>query len=66
MKLLKTSIFTAGIAAMSAVPAFAHAGPHEASMLANVMHWLSSPNHAALAVLGSVAVVALIAKLKRA
>ena len=69
MRLLKTSLITssitAAVAALSAVPAFAHAGPHEAPLLVNVLHWLTSPTHAALAVVGSAAVVALIIKLKR-
>lgn len=66
MKLLKTPVITAAIASLSAVPAFAHTGSHEAPMLANIMHWLTSPTHALLAVVGSAAIVALIVKLKRA
>jgi len=65
MKLLKTSIISATIASLSAMPAFAHAGSHEASLLANIMHWLTSPTHALLAVVGSVAIIALIVKMKR-
>ena len=65
MRLLKTSIITTTIAAVSAVPAFAHAGPHDASLFANTLHWLTSPTHALLTVVGSIAIVALIIKLKR-
>lgn len=65
MRLLKSSIITTAVAAVSAIPAFAHAGPHDASMMANIIHWLTSPSHAAFAVIGSLAVVALIVKLKR-
>ncbi|MCF6221896.1 MAG: hypothetical protein L3J65_12360 [Robiginitomaculum sp.] len=65
MKLFKASIITATTATLGAVPAFAHAGPHEASFLTTVLHWLTSPTHAALAVVGSVAIIALIVKLKR-
>ena len=65
MKLLKTSIISATIASLSAVPAFAHTGSHEASFLANLMHWLTSPTHALLAIVGSAAVVALAVKIKR-
>lgn len=66
MKLLKTSVISVVMASLSAVPAFAHTGPHEASFLVNLMHWLTSPTHALLAVVGSAAIVALIVKLKRA
>jgi len=69
MKFLKTSIIASGITvtitAVSAVPAFAHAGPHDASLFANTLHWLTSPTHALFAVVGSVVSVALIIKLKR-
>ncbi|PHQ66516.1 MAG: hypothetical protein COB92_07585 [Robiginitomaculum sp.] len=66
MKLLKISIISVAMASLSAVPAFAHTGSHEASFLVNLMHWLTSPTHALLAVVGSAAIVALIVKLKRA
>ncbi len=65
MKVLKSSIITAAVAAVSAVPAFAHAGPHEAPFLATALHWLTSPTHAALAIIGCAAVIALIIKFKR-
>ena len=65
MKLFKTSLITAAVTSLSAIPAFAHSGPHEAPFFTTVLHWLTSPTHAALAVIGSVAVIALIIKLKR-
>ena len=64
----KLSKFTALAAAASlaaAVPAYAHEGDHSAPLLANIMHWLSSPTHALFAVIGGVAVSALIIKLAR-
>ena len=57
MKLLKSSIITAALAAVSAVPAFAHVGPHEAPLLASVMHWITSPTHAGLAIIASLVVL---------
>jgi len=65
MRLLKTSVISVVMASLSAVPAFAHTGSHEASFLVNPMHWLTSPTHALLAVVGSAAIVALIVKLNR-
>lgn len=65
MRLLKSSSIIAALAATSAVPAFAHPGPHEAPLPANIVHWLTSPTHAALAIVGSAAVVLLARKLKR-
>lgn len=66
MKFLKMISISTVVAALSTVPAFAHAGPHEAPLLVTALHWLTSPTHAALAVIGSAALVALIVKLKRA
>jgi len=68
MRLLKSSLITAAViaaSAVSAVPAFAHAGPHEAPLLATILHWFTSPTHAGLVVVGSAAIVALIIKLNR-
>jgi hypothetical protein len=65
MKFLKTSIFTTIITSLAATSAFAHTGSHEAPLLANVVHWLTSPTHALLTVVGSAAIVTLIIKLKR-
>ena len=65
MKFLKTSVISVAMVSLSAAPAFANPGPHEASFLVNLMHWLTSPTHALLAVVGSAAIVALIVKLKR-
>ncbi len=65
MKFLKTSLIITAMSAASAIPAFAHAGSHEASFLATALHWLASPTHAALAVIGSVAIIALIIRFKR-
>lgn len=53
------------ILALSATPALAHEGEHNAFALANVMHWLSSPTHSLFAVIGGVAVAAIIFKLSR-
>ncbi len=65
MKIIKTTFIASAIASL-AVPAAAHTGSHEASLLANLMHWLTSPSHALLAVVGAAAIVAFIIKLKRA
>lgn len=40
--------------------AYAHDGDHTTTVAANVMHWLASPSHALFAVLGGLAVSALI------
>lgn len=48
-----------------ATPAFAHEGDHSATLLTNIAHWLSSPTHALFAVIGGVAVSALIIRAAR-
>ena len=54
-------------AALSLLPATAHAhdGEHAALFLANILHWLSSPSHSLFAVIGGVAIAALIIKAAR-
>ena len=65
MKLIKSTAITAALAAASAVPAFAHTGPHDAPLLATVLHWLTSPTHAGLSLATIVAAVIIVRKLKR-
>lgn len=43
-------------------PALAHNGEHTHGFVATAMHWLSSPTHSLFAVIGGVAVSALIYK----
>lgn len=43
-------------------PALAHDGDHSLGFVATAIHWLSSPTHALFAVLGGVAISALIFK----
>ena len=56
MKLTKTLGWTAAALALS-TPAFAD-GTHSHNMLANIIHWLTSPSHSLFAVLGGIACVA--------
>ena len=53
-----------GLTAVStaAIPALAHAhdGEHGSVILANIMHWLSSPSHSLFAVIGGVVVAGLL------
>lgn len=62
---MKSITFATALFALSATPAFAHDGDHSASFLANIMHWLSSPTHSLFAVIGGLAVAAVIIKLSR-
>jgi len=43
-------------------PALAHDGEHSHSFVATAIHWLSSPTHSLFAVLGGIAISALIYK----
>lgn len=61
---LKLSVASAASLAM-ATSAHAHDGDHSATLLANILHWLSSPTHALFAVVGGIAASVLIVKLAR-
>jgi len=63
MKLTKTLGWTAAALALSA-PAFAD-GTHSHNILANVIHWLSSPAHSLFAVIGGLAFAAVLFTLVR-
>lgn len=45
--------------------AHAHDGDHSAPLLANIIHWLSSPSHAFFAVVGGVVLSAVLIKIIR-
>jgi len=55
---------TAAAALMLSAPAFAH-GDHSHNIVANVIHWLSSPAHSLFAVIGGLAFVGLMAAMMR-
>ena len=61
---MKTSQLVLGTAAAMSVsaPALAHNGEHSFSFVATIMHWLSSPTHSLFAVIGGLAISALIFK----
>ena len=61
---MKTSQLILGTAAALSVstPALAHNGEHSFSFVASIMHWLSSPTHSLFAVIGGLAISALIFK----
>lgn len=61
---LKLGLATSASLAMT-TSAHAHEGDHSAMVLANILHWLTSPTHALFAVVGGVAASALIIKLAR-
>lgn len=48
-----------------ATPAQAHTGAHNADFVTQIVHWLSSPAHALFAVVGGIAVSALIVHFAR-
>lgn len=52
MKTAKISTLAVAALFASALPAAAHDGDHSVSIVANIMHWLSSPTHSLFAVLG--------------
>ena len=54
----------AGALALAA-PAYADTGAHHADIVTHAIHWLSSPSHALFAVLGGLAVSALIIRAVR-
>ncbi|MBL4853291.1 MAG: hypothetical protein JKY25_03540 [Robiginitomaculum sp.] len=64
MKLRKALSWSAAILATSAIPAAAHTGTHTEALMSTILHWLTSPTHALLAVVGGIAVIALAVKLK--
>jgi len=61
---MKTSKTTLGAMAALAVsaPAFAHEGDHSLGFVSTAIHWLSSPSHSLFAVIGGIAISALIYK----
>lgn len=61
---MKTSQLILGTAAAMAVstPALAHNGEHSFSFVATIMHWIASPTHSLFAVIGGIAISALIFK----
>lgn len=56
---MKTLLILGGVMTAISSPASAHTGDHSAPLVANIVHWISSPNHALFSVIG-VAVVALV------
>lgn len=52
------------LSTLAATPAFAHAGPHHFGFFGNLIHFLSQPNHALFAFVGSLAIIALSRKLR--
>ena len=65
MKTAKTTLLAATVFIASALPAAAHDGGHSVSMVANVMHWLSSPSHSLFAVLGGLVGAGLVTYITR-
>ncbi len=49
---MKTLLILGGTVAAISSPASAHTGDHSAPLLANIIHWLSSPTHALFSVIG--------------
>ncbi len=45
MKIIKPTLIGSALLLAIAAPASAHTGDHSAPVLANIMHWLSSPTH---------------------
>jgi len=64
MKLRKTLSWSAAILMASALPAAAHTGAHTEALMNTVIHWLTSPTHALLAIVGAVTIITLAVKLK--
>jgi len=61
--MIKTKITLAVMAALAAnTPALAHDGDHSSMVLANIMHWLSSPSHSLFAVIGGGIIAGIIIK----
>ena len=59
MKKITTTLSTLAIASLIAPAAFAHAGSHDSGFMANLVHWLTSPTHAMLAIIGGFTLLAL-------
>lgn len=55
---MKTLLILGSTLAATSSHASAHTGDHSAPLLANVIHWLSSPTHALFSVIG-VGIIAL-------
>ena len=64
MKIAKSLAAITAFTAIAA-PAVAHEGDHSATVVANIIHWLSNPTHSLFAVIGGVIVAGLIVKLSR-
>ncbi len=64
MKRLSTFTALTGLATLAATPAFAHAGPHNFGFIGNTIHFLTQPDHALFAFVGSLAIIALARKLR--
>ena len=62
---MKTVKLATALIALSATPAFAHDGDHSTTVVANIIHWLSSPSHSLFAVIGGLVVAAVIVKISR-
>lgn len=61
-----TSTGLAALAVLgSAANAYAHDGDHTSGIFANIIHWLSSPTHSLFAVIGGLAISAVIVKTAR-
>jgi len=64
MKTSKISLGTVAALAVSA-PALAHDGDHTLGFVSTAIHWLSSPTHSLFAVIGGIAISALIYKVSK-
>ena len=64
MKTSKISLGTVAALAVSA-PALAHDGDHTLGFISTAIHWLSSPTHSLFAVIGGIAISALIYKVSK-
>jgi len=62
---MKHRILPATLLAGLSVNAYAHPGDHGEHILANIMHWLSSPTHSLFAVIGGAIVAYAAVKLVR-
>ena len=64
---MKTSKISLGTVAALAVPApaLAHDGDHTLGFVSTAIHWLSSPTHSLFAVIGGIAISALIYKVSK-
>jgi len=63
MKFLNSkTAFALAAMTLPAASAFAHNGDHGENIVATIMHWLSSPTHSLFAVVGGIALSAVIIK----